>query len=44
LPTQLVKTAPAGDGWLHERKLGGYRMLARLDVGSVKIVTRRGND
>ena len=41
---QLVKVAPEGDGWLHEQKLDGYRMHARLDAGSVKIVTRRGND
>jgi bifunctional non-homologous end joining protein LigD len=40
----LVKTAPTGLDWLHEIKLDGYRMHARIDEGSVKIVTRRGND
>jgi DNA ligase D-like protein (predicted ligase) len=40
----LVKAAPDGPGWLHEIKLDGYRMLARIDSGSVKIITRRGND
>jgi bifunctional non-homologous end joining protein LigD len=40
----LVKAAPDGPGWLHEIKLDGYRMHARLDRGTVKIITRRGND
>jgi DNA ligase D-like protein (predicted ligase) len=40
----LVKTPPAGSDWLHEIKLDGYRMHARIDAGSVKILTRRGND
>jgi ATP-dependent DNA ligase len=41
---QLVKAAPDGSGWLHEIKLDGYRMHARLDAGRVQILTRRGND
>jgi DNA ligase D-like protein (predicted ligase) len=40
----LVKAAPDGSGWLHEIKLDGYRMHARLDAGRVQILTRRGND
>jgi bifunctional non-homologous end joining protein LigD len=40
----LVKQAPDGPDWLHEMKLDGYRMHARIDPGSVKIITRRGND
>jgi DNA ligase D-like protein (predicted ligase) len=40
----LVKTAPDGSDWLHEIKLDGYRMHARLDTGRVQILTRRGND
>ncbi len=40
----LVKKAPDGPDWLHEIKLDGYRMHARLDGGRVKIITRRGND
>ena len=40
----LVKKAPDGLDWLHEIKLDGYRMHARLDAGRVKIITRRGND
>ena len=40
----LVKAAPEGRDWLHEIKLNGYRMHARLDAGRVKLLTRRGND
>ena len=40
----LVKEAPDGPDWLHELKLDGYRMHARLDAGGVQILTRRGND
>src|ERR1051325_1092200 len=40
----LVKSAPDGPDWLHEIKLDGYRMHARLDAGRVQILTRRGND
>jgi len=40
----LVRTAPDGPDWLHEIKLDGYRMHARLDAGRVQILTRRGND
>src|SRR5262252_6711851 len=42
--TQLVDTAPDGDGWLHEIKYDGYRMMARLDCGAVKLLTRTGLD
>jgi bifunctional non-homologous end joining protein LigD len=40
----LVDAAPAGDAWVHEVKLDGYRLLARIDGARVKLVTRRGND
>src|SRR5947209_12015498 len=40
----LVKKAPEGADWLHEIKLDGYRMHARLDAGHMPILTRRGND
>src|SRR5260370_4875044 len=39
----LVKEAPEGSDWLHEIKLDGYRMHARLEAGRVQILTRRGN-
>ena len=41
---KLVEKAPDGPDWLHEIKLDGYRMHARLDGGRVQILTRRGND
>jgi bifunctional non-homologous end joining protein LigD len=41
---KLVEKAPDGPDWLHEIKLDGYRMHARLDAGRVQILTRRGND
>jgi ATP-dependent DNA ligase len=40
----LVKEALDGPDWLHEIKLDGYGMHARLVAGGVKILTRRGND
>jgi ATP-dependent DNA ligase len=41
---KLVNEAPDGPDWLHELKLDGYRMHARLDDGGVQILARRGND
>jgi bifunctional non-homologous end joining protein LigD len=35
---------PAGEGWLHELKLDGYRMQARKDGASVQMLTRKGVD
>lgn len=40
----LVDAAPAGDDWVHEIKLDGYRVLARLDHGEVQLLTRNGKD
>jgi bifunctional non-homologous end joining protein LigD len=40
----LANRAPAGDDWLHEIKFDGYRFLAWLDHGEVKLRTRRGHD
>jgi len=39
----LVDTPPAGD-WRYEIKIDGYRLLARLDGGKVKLLTRNGHD
>jgi bifunctional non-homologous end joining protein LigD len=40
----LVDSAPAGDDWAHELKFDGYRVLVRLDHGTVTLLTRNGND
>jgi bifunctional non-homologous end joining protein LigD len=36
--------APRGDEWLHEVKWDGYRMLADLDGGKVRLRSRKGLD
>ncbi|HEX6704505.1 MAG TPA: DNA ligase D [Albitalea sp.] len=40
----LVKSVPGGPGWSYELKLDGYRLLARIDRGKVRLFTRKGND
>src|SRR5438874_2456438 len=40
----LVGQAPDGPAFLHEIKLDGYRMAARLDNGHVRLLTRTGLD
>ena len=35
---------PAGAGWIHEIKLDGYRTIAILDGGEVRLLTRTGID
>jgi bifunctional non-homologous end joining protein LigD len=35
---------PSGDGWLHEIKHDGIRILARRDGAGVRLITRYGND
>ena len=41
---KLTDTAPEGDAWLHETKFDGYRCLAALGKGGVKLYTRSGLD
>src|SRR5579863_867362 len=41
---RLVDKPPAGDSWLHEIKLDGYRIHARLEEGRVQLLTRTGLD
>ena len=47
VPFQLslpVEKPPAGPQWVHEIKLDGYRMAARIDNGRVQLFTRTGLD
>src|SRR5262249_45061672 len=40
----LVSAAPEGDEWLHEMKFDGYRVLCRIERGSVQLLSRNGSD
>jgi bifunctional non-homologous end joining protein LigD len=40
----LAEAAPDGDQWLHEIKYDGYRLLARIERGTVRLTTRNGLD
>lgn len=46
-PPQLALSAaavPEGDGWGHEIKLDGYRMLCRRSGNDVRFISRNGKD
>ena len=36
----LVEKAPQGPNWLHEIKYDGYRLLASIERGKVRLITR----
>jgi bifunctional non-homologous end joining protein LigD len=38
------KSPPKGEGWVHELKWDGYRVLAYVRTGSVRLVSRGGKD
>ncbi|WP_114946506.1 non-homologous end-joining DNA ligase [Microvirga calopogonii] len=40
----LTKEALDTDEWLHEVKFDGYRMLARMDAGPARLITRNDQD
>ncbi|HMG21520.1 MAG TPA: non-homologous end-joining DNA ligase [Kofleriaceae bacterium] len=40
----LVAEPPEGGAWLHEQKFDGYRILAELDRGVVRLLSRRFKD
>ena len=42
--SQPVEKPPSGPQWLHEIKLDGYRMAARIDNGRVQLLTGTGLD
>src|SRR5258708_26931213 len=42
--SQPVEKPPSGARWVHEIKLDGYRMAARIDNGRVQLLTRTGLD
>jgi ATP-dependent DNA ligase len=47
VPPQLsrpVEKPPSGPQWVHEIKLDGFRMAARIDNGRVQLLTRTGLD
>lgn len=47
IEVQLAKSAvkiPAADNWAYELKYDGYRTIAYIEGGSVRLFTRNGND
>ncbi|RCV90265.1 DNA ligase D [Billgrantia montanilacus] len=40
----VAREVPNKDGWIHEIKLDGYRLLARIENGDVRLITRNGKD
>ncbi|HEX2079914.1 MAG TPA: hypothetical protein VHG08_19510, partial [Longimicrobium sp.] len=47
LPPQLLsvaKAAPEGEGWLHEVKYDGYRLLCRVEHGRARLFSRPGKE
>jgi len=39
-----AEIAPKGEGWIHEIKYDGYRTLAFVEGGQVRMITRNGVD
>jgi bifunctional non-homologous end joining protein LigD len=40
----IAEDPPAGDEWINEIKFDGYRLIAWLDRGKVRLVTRNAKD
>jgi ATP-dependent DNA ligase len=43
LPTP-AHTAPSGEGWLHEIKHDGFRLMGRRDSAGIRLLTRNDHD
>jgi bifunctional non-homologous end joining protein LigD len=41
---KLVTKAPEGEDWLYELKYDGYRMMAFIEAGGARLMTRNNND
>jgi bifunctional non-homologous end joining protein LigD len=41
---KLTDKAPDGDGWLYELKYDGYRIVAFIEEGAARLMTRNAND
>lgn len=41
---KLVSSVPQEKGWLYELKYDGYRILAYVEDGGIRLVSRNGND
>jgi bifunctional non-homologous end joining protein LigD len=39
-----VKAPPSGDGWLHEIKHDGFRIIGYRDANGARLITRNGYD
>lgn len=39
-----ARAAPEGEGWLHEVKYDGYRLLCRIEHGRARLFSRPGRD
>ena len=44
MPSHIRKASARRDGWLHEIKHDGFRVIARKDGKRVKLYSRPGND
>jgi bifunctional non-homologous end joining protein LigD len=40
----IAEDPPDGPGWVSEIKLDGYRLLASIEAGKVRLLTRNGHD
>jgi bifunctional non-homologous end joining protein LigD len=44
VPASPAARQPSGAGWVHEIKHDGYRLMARRDPLSIRLLTRNGHD